>query len=181
MSTTVVHLLRHGKVHNPANILYGRLPGYRLAASGRAMAAGVAEYLAGSDITYLAASSLQRAQETAAPLAARFGLPIVTDDRVIEAANDFEGLSFGLNSATLGRPRHLAQTPRSRAHRPGVSPTWTSRTGCSAAIYAAVQAADGHAGRAGVPPAADRHGPPVTCRASGSGTTRAVGSARSPR
>ena len=28
MSTrTVVHLLRHGEVHNPTGVLYGRLPG----------------------------------------------------------------------------------------------------------------------------------------------------------
>ena len=103
VSVTVVHLLRHGKVQNPGDILYGRLPGYRLAASGRAMAAGVADYLAGSDITYLAASSLQRAQETAAPMASTFGLPIVTDDRIIEAANEFEGVAFGLNGHTLGQ------------------------------------------------------------------------------
>ena len=68
MTVTVVHLVRHGKVHNPAGILYGRLPGFRLAASGRAMAAGVADHLVGADITYVAASSLQRAQETAAPI-----------------------------------------------------------------------------------------------------------------
>lgn len=101
-ATTVVHLLRHGKVHNPDNILYGRLPGYRLAASGRAMAEGVAEYLRDADIAYLAASSLQRAQETAQPLAALTGLAVVTDDRIIEAANDFEGTAFGFGS--LGRP-----------------------------------------------------------------------------
>ena len=27
---TIVHLMRHGEVHNPEGILYGRLPGYRL-------------------------------------------------------------------------------------------------------------------------------------------------------
>lgn len=102
--TTVVHLLRHGKVHNPAEVLYGRLPGYRLAASGQAMAAGVAEHLRGADIAYLAASSLQRAQETARPLADLTGLPVVTDDRIIEAANVFEGMSVGFNRRTLGRP-----------------------------------------------------------------------------
>ena len=25
---TVVHLMRHGEVHNPTGVLYGRLPGY---------------------------------------------------------------------------------------------------------------------------------------------------------
>ena len=143
MSVTVVHLLRHGKVQNPGNILYGRLPGYRLAASGQAMAAGVADYLAGSDITHLVASSLQRAQETAAPLAGTFGLPVVTDDRIIEAANDFEGLEFGLNGQTLGRPRTWVK------RRDPLKPSWGEpyldiAHRMVAAIYAAVQAADGH-------------------------------------
>ena len=143
MSVTVVHLLRHGKVQNPGNILYGRLPGYRLAASGQAMAAGVAEYLAGSDVTYLVASSLQRAQETAAPLARTFGLPIVTDDRIIEAANDFEGREFGFNGQTLGSPRTWTKL------RDPIKPSWGEpyldiAHRMVAAIYDAVQAADGH-------------------------------------
>lgn len=103
-SRTVVHLLRHGKVHNPDDVLYGTLPGYRLAASGRAMAEGVAAHLVegGADISYLAASSLERAQQTAAPLAAATGLPVHTDDRLIEAANSFAGSRFRL--AALARP-----------------------------------------------------------------------------
>ena len=28
--TVKVHLMRHGEVHNPERIVYGRLPGYRL-------------------------------------------------------------------------------------------------------------------------------------------------------
>lgn len=140
---TVVHLLRHGKVHNPGDILYGRLPGFRLAASGRAMAAGMADHLARSDITYIAASSLQRAQETAAPVASRFGLEIVTDDRIIEAANDFEGFSFGLNSRTL-RPGTWVKL------RDPLRPSWGEpymeiAHRMLAAIYTAVHAADGHA------------------------------------
>ena len=142
-STTVVHLLRHGKVQNPGNVLYGRLPGYRLAASGRAMAAGVAEYLNGSDVTYLAASSLERAQETAAPLAAGFGLPIVTDDRVIEAANAFEGAAFGINTETLGSPRTWVKLRDPRTPSWG-EPYLEIAHRMLAAIYAAVAAADGH-------------------------------------
>jgi len=143
VSVTVVHLLRHGKVQNPGNILYGRLPAYRLAASGQAMAAGMAEYLAGSDITHLVASSLQRAQETAAPLASTFGLPIVTDDRIIEAANEFEGLEFGLNGQTLGRPSTWLKLRDPRKPSWG-EPYLDIAHRMVAAIYAAVQAADGH-------------------------------------
>jgi len=107
------------------------------------MAAGVAQYLTGSDITYLAASSLQRAQETAAPIANMFGVQIVTDDRIIEAANEFEGVAFGLNGATLARPGNLLKL------RDPLRPSWGEpyldiAHRMLAAIYSAVQAADGH-------------------------------------
>ena len=57
------------------------------------MAALAADDLAARDraITRLVASPLQRAQESAAPIASRFGLDIVTDERVIEPTNHFEG------------------------------------------------------------------------------------------
>lgn len=115
----VVHLVRHGKVHNPDELLYGCLPGYRLAASGRAMADAVAAALYGAPaaaepgvdepathrIGYLAASPLQRAQETVAPLARLLGRPVVTDPRLIEAGNSFEGTRVALDRATLLNPR----------------------------------------------------------------------------
>lgn len=91
MALTVVHFLRHGEVHNPAKVLYGRLTGYRLSDAGVEMAQLAAKHLAGRNVTYLVSSPMQRAQETAAPLAAEFGLDIATDDRLIEAANAFEG------------------------------------------------------------------------------------------
>ena len=68
---TVVHFVRHGLVHNPEGILYGRLPGFHLSAAGRAMAERVAEVLADQPIGVLFSSPLERARETAAPLAAR--------------------------------------------------------------------------------------------------------------
>src|SRR5665809_35607 len=74
---TVVHLLRHGEVHNPEGVLYGRLPGYHLSELGRQMAERAAGHLAGHDVTHLVASPLERAQETAAPLAATFGLSLI--------------------------------------------------------------------------------------------------------
>ena len=41
--TTVVHLLRHGEVHNPEGVLYGRRDGYHLSELGRKMAQRVAD------------------------------------------------------------------------------------------------------------------------------------------
>ena len=67
---TTVHLLRHGEVHNPGGILYGRSTGYHLSTRGQAMADRVAERLGHRDITHVIASPLERAQETGAPLAA---------------------------------------------------------------------------------------------------------------
>ena len=46
--TTVVHLMRHGEVHNPEGVLYGRLPDYHLSDLGRKMAERVADHLTGN-------------------------------------------------------------------------------------------------------------------------------------
>ena len=43
---TIVHVMRHGEVHNPEKILYGRLPDYHLSERGRAQAQAVADWLA---------------------------------------------------------------------------------------------------------------------------------------
>jgi broad specificity phosphatase PhoE len=103
---TRVHLLRHGEVHNPDGVLYGRLPGYRLSELGQAMARRVAETVADRDIVHLVSSPLERAQQTAAPVADKLSLEIVTDERVIEAANVFEGLTFGVGDGSLRHVRH---------------------------------------------------------------------------
>ena len=103
---TIVHLLRHGEVDNPSGIIYGRLPGYHLSASGRAMAAAAADYFAERPVVALFSSPLERAQETARPVAERLGLPVVTDDRLIESWNHFEGLKFGVGDGSLRRPDH---------------------------------------------------------------------------
>jgi broad specificity phosphatase PhoE len=98
---TVVHLLRHGEVHNPNHVLYGRLPGYHLSANGRMMAAAAADYFEGRPVAAIFASPLERAQETAQPVAERLGLPIITDDRLIESGNVLEGKSVSLASLGL--------------------------------------------------------------------------------
>jgi broad specificity phosphatase PhoE len=103
---TIVHLLRHGEVHNPDKILYGRLPDFHLSESGRAMAEAAARAVTGRDVVLVVASPLERAQETAEPIAAAFGLEVATDDRLIEAGNVFEGLSFGVGDGSMRKPRH---------------------------------------------------------------------------
>lgn len=105
MSTrTTVHLMRHGEVYNPAGVLYGRLPDYHLSDLGHEMAAKVADSLRDNDITHLVASPLERAQETAQPISEIKNLSIHTDERVIEAGNQFEGKTFGSGEGSLLRP-----------------------------------------------------------------------------
>ena len=105
---SVVHLVRHGQVHNPDGILYGRLPGYGLSEIGRAMATRLGEYFADVPLTHLRCSPLQRARETMAPIAAEHPeLEIVTEDRVIEAANVFEGRNCGRYNQVLLLPQNL--------------------------------------------------------------------------
>lgn len=107
---TTVHLLRHGEVFNPGKVLYGRLPGFGLSEDGLRMASDAAEVLRGRDVAEVVASPLQRAQETAAPIGAVFGLPVSTDDRLIESGNVFEGTRVGVGDGVLKNPanwRHL--------------------------------------------------------------------------
>jgi len=102
---TTVHVLRHGEVHNPTGVLYGRLPDFHLSDRGRAMADRVAASMADRDVVRVVASPLDRAQETAAPIAQAHGLEIVSDPRVIEADNVFEGERVGVGDGVLRQPR----------------------------------------------------------------------------
>jgi broad specificity phosphatase PhoE len=102
---TVVHLLRHGEVHNPQKVLYGRLPGYRLSDLGERMAERAAEWFGGRDVVRLVSSPLERARQTAAPIGARLGLPVGIDERLIESDNVFEGRSVGVGDGALRSPQ----------------------------------------------------------------------------
>lgn len=106
MSTTIVHLVRHGEVYNPEKILYGRIPGYHLSARGHSQAAKTAQSFEGHDVTYLAASPLQRTQETSLPIAKVTGLEVETDKTIIESANQFEGRHVKGWRSELWNPKH---------------------------------------------------------------------------
>jgi len=103
---TIVHVMRHGEVHNPEGVLYGRLPDYHLSERGRAQAEKVAQVLADRDIVAVIASPLERAQETAAPLAARHSLVIDTNADLLESTNIFEGKRVSPGDGALRDPRN---------------------------------------------------------------------------
>jgi broad specificity phosphatase PhoE len=98
---TVVHLLRHGEVYNPQHVLYGRLPNFHLSENGRLMADAAADFFGERDVVALFASPLDRAQETAQPLAERKGLTIQTDQGLIESGNVLEGKTITLSRLAL--------------------------------------------------------------------------------
>ncbi|HLP22620.1 MAG TPA: histidine phosphatase family protein [Microbacteriaceae bacterium] len=101
-----LHLVRHGEVHNPERILYGRLPGFSLSERGQAMAEATADYLAnrGVPIAAIVSSPLERTRQSAAPIAARAGLSVALDERLIEGANAFEGGRMRGRGGQLRRP-----------------------------------------------------------------------------
>lgn len=140
---TTVHVLRHGEVYNPSKVLYGRLPDFHLSELGTQMAKAAAEALKDRDVTYVVASPLERAQETAAPIAAEFDLEIATDIRLIESANYFEGKKVGVGDGALTNPRHWWVL------RDPITPSWGEpylaiAQRMFAAVQAARVAAEGH-------------------------------------
>jgi broad specificity phosphatase PhoE len=114
-----LHLVRHGEVHNPGGVLYGRLPHFHLSERGEQMAKLAAEALksAGSPIKHISASPLLRTQQSAAPVSETFGLDVLTDERLIEPYNVFEGRKLGAG--------HIAVRPHLYFHlRNPQQPTW---------------------------------------------------------
>jgi broad specificity phosphatase PhoE len=143
MTKTVVHMLRHGEVYNPEKVLYGRMPGYHLSELGVQMAKAAAQAVAERDIAYVVASPLERAQQTADPIASQFKLPVAVDERLIESENVFEGQRVGVGDGALRDPRNWWKI------RNPVTPSWGEpyariATRMFAALLAAREAAEGH-------------------------------------
>lgn len=145
MTTTIIHVMRHGEVDNPDGVLYGRLPGFGLTRRGHLMARAVAESFREQqrDIVAVIASPLLRAQQTAAPMARAFDLPVQCDPRLIEATSVFEGEPVNANRLELLHPRNWRHYIRP------LEPSWGEpyaevASRMSAAVSSALQQAKGH-------------------------------------
>ena len=100
---TVFYLIRHAAHGLLGHRIAGRMPGVRLSAAGNAQAQRLADQLASSPIQAVYASPLERARETAQPLAARLGLQV-------EIAEDVNELDFGeWTGRTLEELREIAE------------------------------------------------------------------------
>ena len=83
---TTFYLVRHAAHGLLGHVLAGRMPGVRLGPEGLAQADRLAERLAREAVEAVHSSPLERARETAAPIAARLGL----DVQVAEALNEID-------------------------------------------------------------------------------------------
>ena len=91
----------------------------------------------------MVASPLERAQQTAEPIAAQFGLPVEVDERLIESANWFEGKRVVVGDGACRDPRNWWVL------RDPVTPSWGEpyreiAERMFAAVHAARDAAEGH-------------------------------------
>jgi broad specificity phosphatase PhoE len=71
MAQTTVWLARHGEVHNPQSVLYGRLPRMRLTPEGQRQAEALADFLAQRRLGAVYSSPMLRARRTAAAILQR--------------------------------------------------------------------------------------------------------------
>jgi|SRR5579859_1178718 len=90
---TTIWLARHGEAHNPAGLLYGRLPRVRLTPEGQRQAQALADFLAPRPLAAIYSSPMLRARRTAeAVLASRQDVTrIRLDSDLHEVRNSWEG------------------------------------------------------------------------------------------
>lgn len=91
-NATTIHLIRHGEVHNPQAIYYGRLPGFHLSETGRLQAQATAKVLRANGLDVLYTSPLERAVETAEIIAQENGgIRWRLSDAIKEVHSPFDG------------------------------------------------------------------------------------------
>lgn len=114
-----IHLVRHGEVHNPEGVLYGRIPHFHLSERGHLMAQAAADELKSQKrmLTALHVSPLLRTRESAEAFQNTFGLEPNIDARLIEPTNVFEGRKMSFN--------HIVIRPHLYFHlRNPLTPSW---------------------------------------------------------
>jgi probable phosphoglycerate mutase len=84
-TATLVLLVRHGQTPTTGKLLPGRAPGLHLAEAGQQQASRAAERIAAlAKVDAIYASPLERARETAAPIAAARGMKVQIDKGLLE-------------------------------------------------------------------------------------------------
>jgi broad specificity phosphatase PhoE len=117
----IIHLVRHGEVHNPDHLVYADLPGFDLSAAGRTQAVAAAATLEPGPVEAVWSSPLLRALRTAEVIAAPHGLPVRVHPGLTEwgLLVRWRGIPWeevpnafpGELEAYLADPRHIPHTP----------------------------------------------------------------------
>jgi probable phosphoglycerate mutase len=92
---TIIWLARHGEVHNPKQVLYGRLPRWGLSVEGQRQARAVADFLGARPLTAIYSSPMLRARKTAAEIARQHpDLRVRIERRIIEIGSGWDGSPY---------------------------------------------------------------------------------------
>lgn len=89
---TIVYIVRHTDVHNPGDVLYGRLPRFGLSSLGRQQAEKTANVLADVSIDAFYTSPMLRARQTTRALADKHpGVPVHISSLLNEVKTGWQG------------------------------------------------------------------------------------------
>ncbi len=88
---STIYLLRHAAYENPNHIFHARLPGFPLSEKGHLQAKNLSETMAHLPIAAVYASPLTRTYQTAQAIAAAHGLPVQTDNRLMDLVTPLQG------------------------------------------------------------------------------------------
>jgi len=112
-------LIRHGENDYSKKMrIAGRMPGVHLNTAGLKQAESLAEALAKAPIKAIYSSPLERAKETALPIAKASGIRVITEKGILESdVGDWQGKS--IRRLALNRYWQIVQRTPSRAGHPG--------------------------------------------------------------
>ncbi len=128
----LVHLVRHGEVHNPNHLVYADLPGFDLSERGVEQAQGASLRLSSQPVAAVWSSPLQRALHTAALLAAPHQLPIrvLTDLTEWGLLVRWRGISWeDVPGIFPGELESYLEDPNALPHSPESLPELARRVG----------------------------------------------------
>ena len=117
LALTVVHLVRHAAHGLLGQVLTGRMAGVPLSEAGRAQAAALARRFGGMEIAAVLSSPVQRALETAGPIAAALGLAVAVEAGLDEidfgawTGRRFDALEGQAEWVSWNRCRSMAAAP----------------------------------------------------------------------
>ncbi len=110
--TTTFFLVRHAAHDRVGSILCGRMAGVSLGSVGKVQAERLAQRFANENVTCICTSPLERAMETAQPIASRLGQPL----QVCDAINEINfGRWSGTSFEALDRDPHWSSWNSSRS------------------------------------------------------------------